>query len=243
MKKSLIILAASLFGYFTASAQTIKNADISVQITAPSNNTVVPYGDSVGFSFNYTNHGPDILPNGDSLFFFIPAANMVFYVQLTNDFPVGATLAINEIAKFYNPGTEPLAFPLCLLHVKQSDVTYQGGGVPNTTYVDSNAANDTACIDIVFAGANTSVGNVAIDNQKYAVYPNPATDKILLPLLESNNPIDVQIVNQLGQKVWKGTINNQAQQTQIEISGWAPGVYFVHQTVDGKTVTSKFIKQ
>ncbi|HTO16556.1 MAG TPA: T9SS type A sorting domain-containing protein [Edaphocola sp.] len=243
MRKTFYLIPLLLTFGFISNAQTVKNADISVQITAPANNVVVPYGDSASLSFNYTNNGPDILPDGDSLFFYVAGVNIVLYSKLIGDLPVGTTIAMNDMILFYNPGTTPVVGEICVLHLKQSDVTYQDGGVPNTTYLDAVSSNDTSCINVTLEGENnTSIQNPLVNNENLSIAPNPAKDKIKVELLPFSKELKIQIVNSFGQELWQDKIIDQKKDTIINIENLPSGIYFIRQSVDEKTSTIKFIK-
>ncbi|WP_306353401.1 FG-GAP-like repeat-containing protein [Flavobacterium sp. '19STA2R22 D10 B1'] len=86
---------------------------------------------------------------------------------------------------------------------------------------------------------NVSAGSLGIDEfeqNNFVIYPNP-TDNILN--IKSTQEIKtVEIYNQIGQLVSKGTSN------QIDISSAARGVYMVHvQFENGQTIIRKVIKK
>ena len=65
------------------------------------------------------------------------------------------------------------------------------------------------------------------------VYPNPAHDVLFV---EANKDLSIEVFNITGQKVHSAT------ETEINMSGWETGVYFVRITTDGKTVTKRIVK-
>jgi len=69
----------------------------------------------------------------------------------------------------------------------------------------------------------------------FTIYPNPAQEVLKI---ESQHHIEsVKIYSLLG-KLIKNEFNN-----SIDISELKMGLYFVQVTIDGKTVTKKFIKE
>ncbi len=70
---------------------------------------------------------------------------------------------------------------------------------------------------------------------KVSVYPNPAKDVLNV---NAKNITEVEIFNLVGQKVYAGK-----SASSITISHLDKGVYVVKVTADGKTQTTKFIKQ
>ena len=71
------------------------------------------------------------------------------------------------------------------------------------------------------------------ETEPIKVYPNPAHDVIFVG---TNKELSVEVFNLAGQKVFTST------ETEINMSGWEMGVYFVRITTDGKTVTKRIVK-
>ena len=67
------------------------------------------------------------------------------------------------------------------------------------------------------------------------IYPNP-TQEILY--IESQEPIEtIKIYNLQGQLIREDSSN------RIDVSQLNVGLYFLQATIDGKTITNKFIKK
>ncbi len=96
-----------------------------------------------------------------------------------------------------------------------------------------------------FAPNFNNVNNI---NQyhNFNVYPNPATDALVIDLSNNNfttNKQSVQITDQLGRVVWSKEIQLTNGKTEINISQLSTGIYTVKVT-DNKTIAiSKFAKQ
>jgi len=72
-------------------------------------------------------------------------------------------------------------------------------------------------------------------NISFSIYPNPVQDILNL---ESQQPIErVKIYNLQGQLIMEKYTNS------IDVSNLTTGLYFVQVTVNGKTITKKFIKE
>jgi photosystem II stability/assembly factor-like uncharacterized protein len=76
------------------------------------------------------------------------------------------------------------------------------------------------------------------------VFPNPVTDRLTVSLVgtKSNNaPVTIQIVDLTG-RVIRTLQEPAADYIQIEVSDLASQMYLLRMTVEGKTITSRFIK-
>lgn len=124
------------------------------------------------------------------------------------------------------------------------------GGLTYPTVLKSNTPNDGSEIvtipNMVTNDARIkikSVGNVFFDICNFdfkiaplnnvkelawqsiiQVYPIPAND-LLNIVIDQTKPIDLKIVNTLGQSVWNGTIKKQL---SIPVANWAKGIYYLH---------------
>ncbi|MDR0681083.1 MAG: T9SS type A sorting domain-containing protein [Dysgonamonadaceae bacterium] len=94
---------------------------------------------------------------------------------------------------------------------------------------------------IVGANCDGANGNIKIDaGQKISIYPNPATDKIILKSVTEIS--EIMIINVLGRTVKSITDINSNEHT-IDISAIPSGNYIVIvKTSDGKLTTTKIIK-
>jgi histidine ammonia-lyase len=72
----------------------------------------------------------------------------------------------------------------------------------------------------------------------FTVYPNPATDKIVIQLNGVNNN-DYLIYSPEGKVVSDGNIQNEA--AEINICSLAAGFYFITVEIDGETFYQKFV--
>jgi len=74
------------------------------------------------------------------------------------------------------------------------------------------------------------------------LYPNPANDKIYLKMNNSlNNSAQIVICDATGKTVLTQTYNGN--ETTIDISSLAPGIYLVQSVSDIQIYNSTFIKQ
>jgi len=108
----------------------------------------------------------------------------------------------------------------------------------SVTGVNADPANEAA-LGFAKVGAVTA-GVKQFDKKAISVYPNPATD--VLNVSSQNDVIStIEVYNLIGQQVINVAPN--ATLATVNVSALKAGVYMVNATVNGKTSTSKFIKQ
>ena len=78
----------------------------------------------------------------------------------------------------------------------------------------------TECDAVIFL---YSSDNMYFTSNKLKVYPNPILNELTINTKE-NKTSNVEIFNQLGQKVYKNSFNNS---TKIDFSNYSKGLYFV----------------
>jgi hypothetical protein len=90
---------------------------------------------------------------------------------------------------------------------------------------------------------NGSIVNLAESN--LAVYPNPASDNLTLELVNtSDENANINIYNAMGQRVFQQQANIKAGKLTIDISRFAPGMYYVQLIgTDSKSLSKSFIKK
>ncbi len=79
-----------------------------------------------------------------------------------------------------------------------------------------------------------------------SVYPNPATDKVLIQFSQQSTVnSQLQVMNSLGQVVLQSNLgtNTGAHNVFIETSSWPQGVYLVKVLQGNQTKTQRFVKQ
>jgi hypothetical protein len=95
---------------------------------------------------------------------------------------------------------------------------------------------------LVTIDTTTGIMNIEQGLMNVEVFPNPAKDEITVMSKESGVR-SVEIENVVGEKVFSLRTPNSKLPTKIDVSGLAPGIYFVKVTTDKGSVVRKFIKQ
>lgn len=111
--------------------------------------------------------------------------------------------------------------------------------------IDNHGAHGADTIDISVMETNSILPSRAAVGLK--VYPNPASQWLQIDMcgLNSRGKTELRIVSITG-KVIMGRVkyNNASRVTeQVDISGLAPGLYFIHLTSDGHKLVRKMVKK
>ncbi len=108
------------------------------------------------------------------------------------------------------------------------------GGFDNTSYSVSD-------VSITFGDSTTNedFGKILSDNIK--IYPNPASDRLFVRLLNEDKVETVRIIDNVGRVIIKNHFNTA--EGSIDISSLNPGVYIILLEGDKGVYTSKIIKK
>jgi hypothetical protein len=136
-------------------------------------------------------------------------------------------------------------------------INYGSNGVLNY-YVSANTTSYSRTGYIYINDANCSINNVGslfitqasdvgineinADSNTIAVYPNPATNNITIDVSATlNMPATIEILNIQGQLI--KTIVTNSNKTDIDISAFPSGMYFVKVKTEKRTEVRKFMKE
>ncbi len=117
------------------------------------------------------------------------------------------------------------------------------------TYLDEAVANKDwyyrlKMVDLTGEFTYSNIIKIARNGEKNSikVYPNPATDKIVVTHDKTQNA-SLHIYNVQGQLVYTGKVNPSSVATEVNINTLSNGFYSVVITDDNNTYKSKFIKR
>ncbi len=128
--------------------------------------------------------------------------------------------------------------------------------VTETTYTDAAVADgnyDYAVTAIYTAGESGesniynvnvpwNVGIPKVEIKELSIYPNPVKDKLVVQLDElSNDPLSLQIYNQLGELVYSKEITPTSDRMEVPVSNLANGAYTLLMYTTEKAFQGKFI--
>jgi hypothetical protein len=94
--------------------------------------------------------------------------------------------------------------------------------------------------EVAYNGGQTDLGN----NNSLKVYPNPSSNNItvLYPHPFSQQAI-LQVFDLLGRSVWQETLNTGQSKTEVDVSYFADGLYFIELQLAEGIARAKFVKQ
>ena len=125
---------------------------------------------------------------------------------------------------------------------EQIDLSAYAGQKIIIRFQNQNFHGNSTYIDNVFIDGVLAV--TEFDASKLSMYPNPASQEFTINL-GSNSPddIDVLIVNSLGQQLnrFDSAVFNGSPQTNIDVSSFASGLYFVTIKLNGNSITKKLL--
>jgi len=146
----------------------------------------------------------------------LPKADGINYVRTGNTYgySVSGTLYTNSYKWYFGDGdssTSPTP-----LH------TYTTGGPYNVSVVLYN----TCGADTIKWGVPNSVKNIGMQNGNVSLYPNPASDKLILSTGDNTTLTQVMIVNAIGSVVYSRDMNNE-KSLSIDVSMLPQGQYIL----------------
>lgn len=229
MKKQILLLATVILGFTNANAQCTPTASCTPDVattgycTTPAEGTNLPNG-TVGIAYSTV------------IQISVGASAGGGFATIT-DVTITDVALPNGLSYTTNPvsGVIPGGSNACI------DIT----GTPSTAVVDFS-------VDVT-ATANTSMGTVPytlsylltidggtaslteVASQELTLFPNPAEDKLTVTVKE---PTSIKVSNVLGTVVLEERINTSK---TINVSGLKNGIYFVTNTVTGRS--TKFVKK
>lgn len=107
------------------------------------------------------------------------------------------------------------------------------GGLDNTSYSVSN-------VSISLEDPSTITDPDIDVSDNISVYPNPASDRLFIKILNEDKAENVRLIDNVGREVLKASFNASA--GSIDISSLDPGVYFILLEGEKGVYTSKIIK-
>lgn len=94
----------------------------------------------------------------------------------------------------------------------------------NSQSLGNNYYADTFQVFVDTSSAGTGIHAVAVENDAFVPYPNPAHDFLMIEL-KSASPVEFTVANLLGETVKKQTLVNG--KNKIDLSGLRPGTYLI----------------
>src|SRR5690606_31390238 len=91
----------------------------------------------------------------------------------------------------------------------------------------------------IFGEVPTPTGVNELSNTTFSVYPNPATENVLINNIVKGSTLEV--VNTLGQVVYSEVADNS--KVNINVTEFNNGLYVIRITNENEVITNTFVKQ
>jgi hypothetical protein len=118
--------------------------------------------------------------------------------------------------------------------IKQTNTLYHWGGTPQ---------NGTFPEPTIFSTSNCTLGTNSFESSFISTYPNPAIDYLHIRFnLSINQNAEVSLYNQLGQKLLLFNAEIVNQESTLNLSNLASGIYFLSLKTNGQVYKTKIIK-
>ena len=111
--------------------------------------------------------------------------------------------------------------------------------VNNTTYYATQAVSNCVSSTSLAVTVTVTLATDGFDSSAFAYYPNPVSS--ILNISYSQDLISVKVFNVIGQEIDSSNIHAKA--TQIDLSAYSSGTYFIKVATANATKTFKVIKK
>ena len=236
MKNIYLILALVIsLNFYAQDPQLFENTWFLHALTISDIEYIPPYTEPIVEETNF-DEDPPLLSTGYCDFFgmdiiYDSTTNLFDVLSLTT-FGPGCLLIenINFNEKYYNFFTNNGELNNPFLY----EITASGGSI---SLLIINANGDSALY------GDEKLSNKDIDNRKFAIYPNPAKNELILTLKNTTGNLKIKIFNIEGKLL--STQNTVLEnQISIDVSQLSSGIYFLNiEDENGNTAMKKFIKQ
>jgi hypothetical protein len=163
-------------------------------------------------------------------------------IQLTGE------LVDDQIKLSWQPGVGPMATSYLIERALGNEVNFANIGNSATNAFTSSeivAATMSYRVKAVNASGTSDYSNVVTimvtgieEETSVGVYPNPTSDYLTIEVNSQDGPVNMQLLDYNGRKVYGQTLNVT---TRVDVSSYSAGIYFVN-LVSTKRASNKYIK-
>lgn len=243
MKKSttrnLMLLGMTAFS-LTAAAQQ-RQVNLEIHIDEPANGTVFQPGQTFPFTVSITNHGPDELVAGDSLFVITPSGEPT-WGTLQEGIPVDSNFVLfsNELTVPSVESTGNMDLCVQLVDDPTTQITLSGSPI-SVSYIDPIPDNNVVCHTITIEATPSSISKHNIKSNALEVYPNPAGQLVHIPVNKtSKEAIMIQIRDISGKTVLSEHFSSNGHETvNMNVGQLQEGIYIIESQQGNMRSTGK----
>lgn len=227
--RNLMLFGLTTFGLMAHAQQ--RSIDMEIHIDEPADGTVVQSGSLPLLTVSITNHGPDDLVAGDTIFIILPEG--LFYPTVLNQpIPNNTKVAVVP-AQLELPKVDSItSVDICVrvLDDPSSQVT-SGGNSVTFSYIDSNPANNEICHTITIEPEASSIANTGLRTGVIQPYPNPASQVMHIPVdADLNEHVHIRILDLSGKAVLSQSFKAQQQASvEVNVGQLREGIYIVER--------------
>lgn len=250
-----------IFSLVTAQALMAQNRKTNLQLTltSPTNNMIVPYGQSFNVSITIKNNGPDSVRATDTMVLVhagAPNTPVVFRINSmtggANGLASGASASAN-VAQLQNTNTtgtdQTTSFCAVLLDINSSNLQLTGGGTLHATWDDLDTANNRSCATVTLkTQPATGILDVKNSYEQLVMGPNPASHEVTFTLdLDDAGAVSASVKDIQGREILKKDYGKVASGKKVplhlDISGLKTGLYFVELNSNNRKSVGKLVVQ
>jgi hypothetical protein len=104
--------------------------------------------------------------------------------------------------------------------------------------VCNDSAVNSRTVEVYDHNGSTGIHSVGADKD-LRLYPNPATNKVIIENISNSDLLQISIYNVIGQKVYDSKAENRSKHS-IDVSALISGIYTVRIETSGGTAVRKF---
>ncbi len=228
-------------------AQATFTADLEMIFRDGTNNFVLNPYDSLDVGFSVVNHGPDDIDTSNYVVFGITGLppNLFLIVQnMDGDLvPIHHNDTVDSRGiRFTHDGNfaRDTTFDYCF-YFKNNDY-------PDSFIYDSKPLNDTLCFSVTFKGNGdsvTSIANRKAEAKPLQIAPNPAKDRVNIPLNDFRNQAALLKIYSIDGRLIhiQNRTAGSAENIQVDVSNWHKGMYLVELQSDTQKRRGRFVVQ
>lgn len=213
-------------------AQT-RNCDLSLNIVSPTNNFVVPFGDTVVVFISIKNNGPDSILVSDTIGHQLVGEPYTI-ITLDSIIAPGDSIIVKSLTGFAASNqtlNDTNSFCLKL--------------VPSSTFNDTNNTNNESCLTVIFLGSNsTSIGQIDRNKIALQIFPNPVANRLNLAFsMPQSERVEIAVTDILGREVrtlHKGYLKEGSQEMSFA-NNLKAGIYWLKISSNHVNVVEKMI--